>query len=85
MSSLLEIIHTPVKLVFLAFLSVIKVMFVLLVLTVGTLVAGQSSVAPVSMRLITSYGMEYAITYLKPYRHFFPEPFLIDLDVENEE
>lgn len=85
MSSLLEIIRIPIKLVFQAFFSFIKVLFILLVLTVGTLVAGQSSVAPVSMHLITSYGMEYAITYLKPYRHFFPEPFLIDLDVENEE
>ena len=49
---------------------------------VGALVAGQSSSAPVSMRLLTSYGMEYAVATFKPYRHLFPEPYLIKLETD---
>ena len=62
------------------FFSVVKLTVVLFVLTVGVLVAGQSSVAPVSVRLLTSYGMEYAVSTLKPYRHLFPEPYLINIE-----
>ena len=62
------------------FFAFVKMLFVLVVLTGGALIAGQSSVAPVSVRLLTSYGMEYAITTFKPYRHFFPRPYLIDLE-----
>ncbi len=62
------------------FFALVKVLFVLVVLTGGALIAGQSSVAPVSVRLLTSYGMEYAISTFKPYRHFFPRPYLIDLE-----
>ena len=65
---------------FKAFFTLMKTLFILLVLTVGALVAGQSAVAPVSLRLLTSYGMEYAVATLKPYRHLFPEPYLIDLE-----
>ena len=65
---------------FKAFFTLMKTLFILLVLTVGALVAGQSAVAPVSLRLLTSYGMEYAVTTFKPYRHLFPEPYLIDLE-----
>ena len=43
-----------------AFFMGVKTLFVLAALTVGALVAGQSSVAPVSVHLLTSYGMEYA-------------------------
>ncbi len=62
------------------FFSAVKLAVVLFVLTVGVLVAGQSSVAPVSVRLLTSYGMEYAVATLKPYRHLFPEPYLISVE-----
>lgn len=62
------------------FFSMIKVIFVLLALTVGALLVGQSSVAPVSTRLLASYGMEYAVSTFKPYRHLFPQPYLIDLE-----
>ncbi len=65
---------------FKAFFVSVKIVFVLLMLTVGALVAGQSSVAPVSARLLTSYGMEYAVATFKPYRHLFPEPYLINLE-----
>ena len=62
------------------FFSAVKLAVVLFVLTVGVLVAGQSSVAPVSVRLLTSYGMEYAVATFKPYRHLFPEPHLIQVE-----
>ena len=62
------------------FFSVVKLAAVLFVLTVGVLVAGQSSVAPVSVRFLTSRGMEYAAATLKPYRHWFPEPYLIKVE-----
>lgn len=62
------------------FFTLVKMLFVIVVLTGGALLAGQSSVSPVSMRLLTSYGMEYAIATFKPYRHFFPRPYLIDLE-----
>ena len=65
---------------FKAFFMLVKTLFILLALSVGALVAGQSAVAPVSLRLLTSYGMEYAVATLKPYRHWFPEPYLIDLE-----
>lgn len=67
---------------FRAFFALVKTLFVLLALTVGALVAGQSSSAPVSVRLLTSYGMEYAVATFKPYRHLFPEPYLIQLETE---
>ncbi|OUO57636.1 hypothetical protein [Candidatus Avelusimicrobium gallicola] len=78
--------HTPsfaqqsAAVLFKAFFMLIKTLFVLLALTVGALVAGQSSVAPVSVRLLSAYGMEYAVATFKPYRHLFPEPYLIDLE-----
>ena len=68
--------------VFKAFFTMVKTLFVLLALVVGALVAGQSSSAPVSVRLLTSYGMEYAVSTFKPYRHLFPEPYLIKLETE---
>ena len=65
-----------------AFFMGVKTLFVLAALTVGALVAGQSSVAPVSVHLLTSYGMEYAVATFKPYRHWFPEPYLIELETK---
>ncbi len=62
------------------FFTLLKTGVVLIVLTVGVLVIGQSSVAPVSMRLLISYGMEYAVTTFKPYRVYFPEPYLINIE-----
>ena len=60
------------------FFGVVKTIFIVLVLFVGTLIASQSSVAPVSVRLLTSYGMEYAVALLKPVRPLFPQPQVID-------
>ena len=63
-----------------------KTLAVLAVLTVAALVAAlvaaQSSVAPVSARLLVSLGVEYASRNLKPYRPYFPEPYLIQLEQE---
>ena len=70
------------KVVFRAFFMFTKTLFVLLALGVGALVAGLSSVAPVSARLLTSYAMEYAVSTFKPYRSYFPEPYLIDLETK---
>ena len=68
------------EVVFRTFFAFVKAAFVGLVLIVAVLVAGQSRVAPVSMRLLTTYAMEYAVVSFKPYRGYFPEPYLIKLD-----
>jgi len=60
------------------FFGLVKTVVILLVLVVGTLVLAQSSVSPVSVRLLTSYGMEYAVSVFKPCRHLFPEPYFIE-------
>ena len=66
---------------FRTFFAVVKAVFIGLVLVVAVLAAGQSRVAPVSVRLLTTYAMEYAVTSFKPYRGYFPEPYLIQLDI----
>ncbi len=65
------------------FFSLVKAAVLLIVLGAGVLIAAQSSVAPVSVRLLTSYGIEYAAATLKPYRHLFPEPYPVK--IENNE
>lgn len=62
------------------FFTLLKMAVVVVALTVGVLVVGQSSVAPISMRLLMSYGMEYAAATFKPYRSLFPEPYLINIE-----
>lgn len=57
-----------------------KTLVVLVALVSGALVVSQTSVAPVSSRLLASYALEYAVKTFKPYRHLFPEPYLIDLE-----
>lgn len=64
------------------FFGAVKSFLIIFVFVVCVLVASQSSVAPVSMRLLSSYGMEYAVATFKPYRHYFPEPFLIELETK---
>ena len=66
------------SLAFKAFFALIKAVFVTLVLVVAVLIAGQSTVAPVSVRLLTTYAMEYAVAYFKPCRTYFPEPYTLD-------
>ena len=62
------------------FFACIKMMVILLVLVVGALVASQSSVAPVSVRLLTSYAMEYAVSTFKPVRPYFPAPQVVEIE-----
>ena len=62
------------------FFAFVKAVFIGLILIVAILAAGQSQVAPVSMRLLTTYAMEYAVASFKPYRGYFPEPYLIEFD-----
>lgn len=57
----------------------VKTAVILCVLVGGAFIAGQSAVAPVSVRLLTAYAMEYAAGTLKPVRRFFPEPKLIEI------
>jgi hypothetical protein len=64
------------------FFGAVKSFLIIFVFVVCVLVASQSSVAPVSLRLLSSYGMEYAVATFKPYRHYFPEPFLIELETK---
>ena len=65
-----------------AFFSLVKAAVVCFVLVTGVLIAGQSAVAPVSVRLLTVYGLEYAASMCKPYRHFFPRPYVKDFEIK---
>ena len=58
------------------FFSIFKVGMILFVLVTASLIMAQSAVAPVSVRLLTTYGMEYAVERFKPIRPLFPEPYL---------
>lgn len=61
---------------FRTFFTLVKAVFIGIVLVAAVLIAGQSRVAPVSMRLLTTYAMEYAVNSFKPYRVYFPEPYV---------
>ena len=61
------------------FFAVVKMMFIALVLVVGALILAQSSVAPVSVRLLTSYALEYAVYTFKPVRPYFPAPYVVEI------
>lgn len=62
------------------FFAFVKAVFVALILIVAALVAGQSRVAPVSVNLLSAYAMEYAVSTFKPWRGYFPEPYLIHIE-----
>ncbi len=63
-----------------AFFALTKALLAALILTAGVLAVAQSSVSPVSVRLLSSYAMEYAVRAFKPYRPYFPEPYLIQFE-----
>lgn len=67
---------------FTVFFGFLKTTLAALLVIVAVLVAGQSRVAPLSVNMLTTYAMEYAVATFKPYRHLFPEPYLIDLDTK---
>ena len=81
----MNVLHIPTfteqsaAVVFKTFFASVKVALISLVLMVTVLVVGQSTVAPISVRLLTTYAMEYAVTYFKPYRGYFPEPYTVNL------
>ncbi len=59
-----------------SFFAAVKGLLLAVVLITAVLIAGQSKVAPVSVHLLTTYAMEYAVSTFKPYRGYFPEPYL---------
>lgn len=69
-----------VKILLKSFFALVKMTFILLILIVGTLIASQSSVSPVSVRLLTSYAMEYAVNTFKPVRPYFPAPYVVEVE-----
>ncbi len=54
---------------------------IVLILSI-VLVVSQSTVAPVSTRLLTAYVMQYSVQTVKPYRVLFPKPYTINLEEE---
>ena len=62
------------------FFFVVKAGFICALLLTAVLVISQSAVAPVSSRLLGMYAVEYSAAKLKPYRSFFPKPYMIDLE-----
>ena len=60
--------------------------FILKIVTIGffvlvlTLILSQSAVAPISSRLLSAYALEYATKTIKPYRHYFPQPYMVNLE-----
>ena len=66
------------------FVSFVKTVVLLLVLGTGVLVLAQSSVAPVSVRMLTSYGLEYAAAKCEPYRHWFPKPYVVQYKIQTD-
>ena len=64
------------------FFFVVKALIMALGILALVLVVSQSSVAPVSTRLLSTYALEYATQTIKPYRHFFPKPYMVNLEEE---
>lgn len=62
------------------FFFIIKIITVGFFVLVATLILSQSAVAPVSSRLLSTYAVEYATKTIKPYRHFFPQPYMVNLE-----
>ncbi len=64
------------------FFFVVKTFTAALLVLAAVLVVSQSAVAPVSTRLLSAYAVEYAAKTIKPYRHFFPQPYMVNLEEE---
>jgi len=62
------------------FFALVKTVLIGAVLIVTVLAVGQSRVAPVSMRLLTTYAKEFAAVSFMPYRIYFPEPYTAKFD-----
>ena len=59
------------------FFFTIKMILIVLCLFAAILIVSQSAVAPVSTRLLSTYAVEYALYKVKPYRVYFPQPYMI--------
>lgn len=70
------------KWLFSGFIFAIKSALIILCVLVIVLVVSQSSVAPVSTRLLSTYALEYTTQTIKPYRHYFPKPYMVNLEEE---
>ncbi|MBQ7908267.1 MAG: hypothetical protein IJ311_02065 [Elusimicrobiaceae bacterium] len=64
------------------FFFIVKAVTVGAVVLIGVLILSQSAVAPVSTRLLSTYALEYTTKTVKPYRHFFPKPYMVNLEEE---
>lgn len=67
------------------FFFIVKTVTVSLLLLTAVLIISQSAVAPVSSRLLGIYAVEYTAKTIKPYRHFFPKPYMVNLEEQQEE
>lgn len=66
------------------FFFIVKTLTAALLVLAAVLVVSQSAVAPVSTRLLGVYAMEYAAKTIKPYRHYFPQPYMVNLEDEEQ-
>ena len=64
------------------FFFIVKTLTAALLVLAAVLVVSQSAVAPVSTRLLGVYAMQYAAQTIKPYRHLFPQPYMVNLEEE---
>lgn len=84
----MNILHRPTfaeqaaQFAFQTFFALVKAILITIFLIGVVLIAGQSTVSPVSVRLLTTYGMEYAVSRFKPYRDYFPEPYVRKFDMK---
>ena len=67
-------------LAFTAFFFIVKLITVGLLFLIIVLGVSQSAVAPVSTQLVGSYVLQYTIKAVKPYKIFFPKPYMVNLD-----
>ena len=73
---------TLVSLALGGFFFIVKTLTAALLVLAAVLVISQSAVAPVSTRLLGVYAMQYAAQTIKPYRHLFPQPYMVNLEEE---
>lgn len=62
------------------FFFTIKSLVLVLILFAGILIISQSSVSPVSTRILSMYALEYGEYKIKPYRIYFPRPYVVNLE-----
>jgi len=62
------------------FFLILKSLVVIVCLCVGVLAISQSAVAPVNMRLLGMHAVEYTVKKVKPYRMYFPKPYMKNVE-----